>query len=95
MNNHRSLTTPIINLNGDSASTLLGQADAVTTAISDLIAAMRDASPHGRNFQCSPEGSYEAARKQYQVHCDFLRNMEEFYTDQYLDLNEQAESRKR
>lgn len=95
MTNHRSLTTPIINLNGDRAETLLGQADAVTTAISDLIHAMRDASPHGRNFQCSPEGAYEAARKQYQVHCDFLRNMEKFYMDQYLDLNDQAESRKR
>lgn len=88
-NTSRPLTTPIINLNGDRASTLLEQADTVTTAISDLISALRDASPHGRNYQCSPAGSYDAARIQYEVHCKLLRDMEQFYTDQYLDLNDQ------
>lgn len=91
---NRPLTTPVINLNGDRAETLMVTSLAVVTALNTLIEAMRDASPHGRNFQCSPEGSYDAARAQFREHCNQLRSMESFYVEQYLDLQEQNEDRK-
>ncbi len=88
----KTITTPIINLNGDRAETLLGQINAVHEAIRLLSQAIGPASPHGRNYQCNPEGSYDAARRQHQEHCDALRKMDQFYTDQYLEITDQQRS---
>jgi len=90
---NRPLTTPIINLNGDHAETLLEQIREIHNAIHTLSKVLGSASPHGRNFQCSPEGAYDAARRQFQVHCDALRNMEKFYTDQYIEIADQVRGR--
>jgi len=95
MTNPRSLTTPIINLNGDRAETLLDQLRGIHDAIHAISKVLGNSSPHGRNYQCSPEGAYDAARRQHQVHCDALRNMEKFYTDQYLEIADQVRDSKR
>ena len=93
MTNHRPTTCPIINLNGDNAKTLLNGNIEVVRALNVLLESLRDVSPHGRNYQLNPDGDYDAARKQHQVHCDVLRNMEAFYAEQYAELEGQNSDR--
>ena len=59
------VTAPIIHLNGDRAETLLAQLEAVYSALSDVLEAMRKAGPNGRNYY--PEaGLLEKAVEQHQ-----------------------------
>jgi len=85
----RPSTCPIINLNGDNAKTLLEGNMEVVKALGALLEAMREVGPHGRNYQLNPDGDYDAARKQYRLHCEQIRAMESFYSDQYLELEDQ------
>ena len=59
------MSMPIVNLNGDNSATLIKQQYAVIKAAQALLKAMREASPHGRNYQCNPDGDYYAAYKQH------------------------------
>jgi len=65
---------PIVNINGDSIVTLFNQQQAIREAWEALMQALREAHPHGRNFQCNPKGDYEAAvvemNRRMQLLCD-------------------------
>lgn len=52
------LQNPVVNLNGNSASSLVDQLKGVLTALTAVEQAMHNASDcwHGRNFQTLPDG---------------------------------------
>ena len=68
---------PIVNLNGATQSSLIDQQRAILRACSALHDALAAASPHGRDFQISPPGDFEAAREQHAASfaaCDQIRD---------------------
>ncbi len=56
---------PVVNLNGSSARDLVDQQRAIADAAYDLITVMCAATPHGRDYQVSANGEYEAARAEH------------------------------
>jgi hypothetical protein len=56
---------PQVNLNGTSREALVQQQVAVLDALAQAVMAMSLATPHGRDYQTMPAGSYEAAREQH------------------------------
>ena len=72
------LTLPIVNLNGDTASTLVKQAENVTRALQHALNAIQDAAPHGRNFQLNPS-DYSAARKEFETNLRLLQDVRDYY----------------
>lgn len=72
--------TPIANLNGSSRADLLEKEVAILTALTALQEALQRAFPHGRDYQISPVGMYERARKEAEVEfmaLDPIRNRHE------------------
>jgi hypothetical protein len=58
-------TAPTVNNNGTSATGLRSQQRAVYDAASHLLQSLRDATPHGRDYQTAPNHcDYEIARNQ-------------------------------
>ncbi len=58
-------TAPIVNLNGSAARDLTDQQRKIADAAYDLITALCEATPHGRDYQTSPQGDFEAARREH------------------------------
>lgn len=56
------ITFPQVNLNGTDADSLIAQQVGVMNAARELMDAMRQASPHGRDYQTLPAGTWEKAR---------------------------------
>lgn len=52
-----------INLNGDSSATIANQQMAVYKAANELIEALRQTMPHGRNYQTCEDGAYDSDRR--------------------------------
>lgn len=58
-------TAPKVNLNGTAARALTDQQRAIADAAYDLITALCEATPHGRDYQTSAPGEYAAARAEH------------------------------
>lgn len=58
-------TAPTVNLNGTSKDALIEQQKAIMAASENLIAVLRQASPHGRDYQISKPGDFEKARVEW------------------------------
>ncbi len=63
---------PIVNLNGTSVESLISQTYDAHEKTDAAIAALLNMSPHGRDYQISPPGSWEAAREQHMKRIDSL-----------------------
>lgn len=50
-----------INLNGDTEKTFVDNSRRITAAIDELAAALRQAMPHGRNYQCNEKSEEDLA----------------------------------
>lgn len=61
--------TPIVNLNGTSASTLLEQQAAIVNACDQLLRALHEAMPHGRDYHLKqgPGNWTVLARREHQA----------------------------
>lgn len=58
-------TALIVNLNGSASRELTDQQEKVADAAYDLITALCEAAPRGRDYQISPAGDYDAARVEH------------------------------
>jgi hypothetical protein len=81
---------PIVNLNGDRHATLEEQAQGVYAASGALIAALKFAAPHGRNYQCNPPGEgYEKARAEFEDLCASALKVRRYYEAVLFGLDDQ------
>jgi hypothetical protein len=83
------VVAPIIHLNGDRAETLLDQLEAVYSALSDALAALRQAGPNGRNYY-PEDGLLEKAIAQHQRRMRAITDMQEEIVAECDAINEQT-----
>jgi hypothetical protein len=69
---------PIINMNGTSAQDLMDQNTDVVASLREARQKMREATPHGRDFQTDPD-KYKVARLQYEGRMAQLDGLIESY----------------
>lgn len=72
---------PTINLGGTHPSTLISDYTKAWTALNEAMAAVREAYPHGRDYQV-PDSKYEVARRE---HDDRILKLQQIIND-YDDL---------
>lgn len=70
-----SYVLPIVNLNGASARDLMEQQLEVKRALDKLNHALREACPHPRDFQLSPEGDYDKAMAIHREELDVVSKL--------------------
>lgn len=58
---------PRVNFNGTCGRDLIDQQRAIADAAYDLITILCEARPHGRDYQMSPAGDYDRARKEHEM----------------------------
>jgi len=63
------LTYPDYGLNGSGATNLLMDAQDAAQKLREAIGALRSMTPHGRDYQCYPAGSYSEARVEHAERC--------------------------
>jgi uncharacterized protein (DUF2252 family) len=82
---------PVVNLNGDNIATLFEQQRNVREAMDNLEAAMREATPHGRNFQLVSawHQSYAMARAEHERRMLALHELRKAYDDDIAHLLEE------
>ena len=69
------IIVPVVNLNGSSADSLIqGYADALD-ALRDAIAAMRQITPHGRDYQTEERTVLIGAQNQHEARLQALDNI--------------------
>lgn len=56
---------PQVNINGTSRGALIQQLTDAYSALTDAISALSAMSPHGRDYQTLPDGSWLTARKEH------------------------------
>lgn len=61
----RQYTAPIVNSNGSPEAGLISPLVTVMRKSNDLMDALKDARPHPRDFQISPEGDYRQAEAEW------------------------------
>lgn len=61
----RQYTAPIVNMNGSPEAGLVAPLVTVMRKSSELMDALKDARPHPRDFQISPEGDYKQAEAEW------------------------------
>ena len=64
---------PYLNINGDTAATLVDDRLATVKALQVAIECLGAQYPHGRNYQTAPAGAYDAARKLHEEQMNALR----------------------
>ena len=64
----KHIMLPQVNLNGTSAEALLRQYTQAADALRVAVNAFVDVTPHGRDYQTLPDGSYAVAREQHRAH---------------------------
>ena len=84
---------PIVNINGDSVETLLGQYFAVLKAAQELRNKMAHASPHGRNYQLQTDGTLYGARTEWLELMVKAKEIENWAEAHVTDLMRQAHQR--
>lgn len=67
--------TPLVNLNGSSRESLLEKEGKVLTALVALQEALREAYPHGRDYQISPIGTFEKASAEAAAEFDLVHQI--------------------
>ena len=80
---------PIINNNGDSPRALMANYRALYKAIEVVEEALRNATPHGRNYQIGGT-DYQAARDLHEQHLIELRNMRIAYVNLWDHVEKSA-----
>jgi len=63
--NETALIAPKINLNGTSKEDLLRQCLQAVGALDEALAALREMTPHGRDYQTANSGTFELAAAQH------------------------------
>jgi hypothetical protein len=88
----KPLVTPLVNLNGATAKSLIEQHVAVMNALDTVLEAMSQAFPHGRDFQTHPDGNAAvyAARDAWQERMLALTEMKREITDNALAIQAQG-----
>ena len=83
------LIPPVINNNGTSVDELLSQQRHVTDALWEAIIAMRDATPHGQDYQTLDPSVGAAARNAHGINITVLQDMLDQYTRQAIAILQQ------
>ena len=83
-----------LNNNGSPAAMLGGQQQAVTTAARALIIALRDALPHGRDYQTAPNGmaGYDIDKSIWATSMNAAKNIEDLALTNHLHILNQCEA---
>lgn len=71
------IAIPTIHLNGTSRDHLIGQQNQIVEAARALYDALRDATPHARDYYVSNEHSIEQALEQHRAICKTVAEIEE------------------
>lgn len=88
-------TAPKINLNGSAGTDLIkGYSDA-HRALDAALDALARITPHGRDYQTSPEGDYEKARAEHIARCTAVRAVRDEMMDLALSVRDQLDARHR
>ena len=61
-----NIQAPVVNSNGTSKEALVSQLKDVYVAGRAMLEAMAEATPHGRDYQTAPPGTYQAAMQQHE-----------------------------
>jgi hypothetical protein len=85
---------PIINLNGTNGAELSEQCKNAWIAVQNAIQALHAMAPHGRDYQCSPAGSYEVARIQYNARMSMLDTVKGEILEVYEEIERQNRERR-
>jgi hypothetical protein len=80
---------PIVNLNGTELEQLLKQHHQVLVACRNLADKLGMAAPHGRDYQTSPDGSLDLARKLWLARYQYVSEIKEWAELRLTDLMRQ------
>ena len=61
-----NIQAPVVNSNGTSKEALVSQLKDVYVAGRAMLEAMAEATPHGRDYQTAPPGTYQVAMQQHE-----------------------------
>ena len=88
-------TTPRVNLNGSGVRTLLDDAQKIWSALDDSIKAMRQAYPHGRDWQTEADDSvYRKARTEWEARILPLEGLQNFISSHVSEIYRQETVRR-
>lgn len=88
-------TFPTLNLNGTSGDRLQEPLLDILDAIRALRKAMSEATPHGRDYQTMPAGSYEQAAREHRRIFGLADTIEGHFTSVAVDVQRQILDRER
>ena len=86
---------PFVNLNGTSREELIKQAFDVSSAAETLIQALRDAAPHGRDYQTASPEKYKHDRAIWELQLKTIHSLHEDYRLQGERLYSDGQKNKR
>jgi hypothetical protein len=88
-----TIQCPRLNLNGTSADELLSQIDSAIFALNKAATAMREAAPHGRDYQTIAPGAYSDARQEHEERLSRIATLIGEYKAIYKNIADQHEER--
>jgi hypothetical protein len=89
----KKIVMPAINWNGTDGNDLINQYRTTYEAFQPLLDAMAKATPHGRDYQTLPAGTFEKAQKQHTDMILKLVDIQDTITAIALDLIRQQDER--
>lgn len=80
---------PQLNINGTSQTALIEQYESTAAAMVKAIDALRNAAPHGRDYQTLPAGAYMQAKKEHDARIAALQSVYDDLMDIVINVSEQ------
>ena len=81
--------TPIVNMNGASAQSLIDVRLAAREAVQAAMKALSECQPNGRDYQTAPTGQYQIAREKYTTRFTFLDRLANELMDEAVAIQDQ------